>query len=221
MLGLPNQEMEDLILSLNEVIKLSPEHISLYSLILEEGTVLEKEVKNGKLLLPSDEKEREMYHKTKEIVENNGYIHYEISNFARNGFYSKHNMNCWKQHEYLGLGLASHSYFNNIRFKNTENLSKYIEKNSKQVYNKNVEMEILENQTKEEKMKEYMMIGFRKLQGISIIEFKNKFGIDLNSYFSKEISKLKKDGLIEISKDYIYLSEKGLDFANLVFEEFI
>ena len=219
MLGLPTQGIEDVVSSLREIMKLNPEHISLYSLILEKETKLEKEVNLGILKLPDEETEREMYHKTKEILEKNNYIHYEISNFAKKGFYSKHNINCWKQHEYLGFGIASHSYFNNIRFNNLENLEKYIEKNSKQVYNKYVK--ICEIQSKNDMMKEFMLLGFRKLDGISFKEFKSKFDTDLNLYFSKEIEKLKKQELIEIEKGYIKLSNKGLDFANLVFEEFI
>ena len=219
MLGLPNQTLNDLIFSLDEVVRLNPEHISLYSLILEEKTELEKEVKLGILKLPNEKIEREMYHKTKKILEKNNYIHYEISNFAKKDFYSKHNTNCWKQQEYLGFGMASHSYFNNIRLKNCENLLEYIAKNSKQVYNKYVE--VCEKQNKDDKMKEYMMLGFRKLNGISFKEFRSKFNVNLGSYFSEEILKLKDKGLIEINGNYIKLSKKGLDFANLVFEEFV
>ena len=219
MLGLPNQTIDDMISSLNEIIKLNPEHISLYSLILEEETELKKEIDLDSLKLPDEEIERKMYHKTKEILEGKNYIHYEISNFAKPGFYSRHNINCWEQHEYLGFGLASHSYLNNIRFKNLENLPKYIAKNSKQVYNKYGK--ICEMQSQKDKIKEYMMLGFRKIEGINLKEFKQKFDIDLKNYFSKEIEKLKNQELIEENQEYIKLSKKGLDFANLVFEEFV
>lgn len=220
MLALPNQSLEELEESARKIISLNPEHISLYSLILENGTPLEKEVNQGILKLPSDDLEREMYHKTKKILEENGYIHYEISNFAKNNFYSKHNVNCWKQHEYLGLGLASHSYFNNVRFSVSKNLQKYIEKNSEQVYNINV-VKIHEKQALEDKIKEYMILGFRKLDGINKKEFFENFNLDVNEKFKSEISKLKSENLIEENENFIMLSSKGLDLANLVFEEFI
>lgn len=119
MLALPTQKMEDLKDSLNKVISLKPNHISLYSLILEEGTILEKEVIEGLYVLPDDDVERKMYNLTKKILEKSGYVHYEISNFAKKGFESQHNLNCWNQEEYLGFGLAAHSYFDKKRFSNT------------------------------------------------------------------------------------------------------
>lgn len=220
MLGLPNQTIFDLEESVYKIIDLKPNHISLYSLILEEETQLEKEVLSGKLILPAEETERKMYHKTKEILEKNGYIHYEISNFAKKGYFSKHNANCWKQHEYLGFGLASHSYFNKKRFSNETKFQKYIEKNGEQVYNKSVVVH--ENQSKQDEMKEYIMLGFRKIDdGINKNDFYQKFGESLNQVFNKEILKLKSEGLIEEDAKYIRLTLKGLDLANLVFEEFI
>ena len=112
MLALPTQTMDELVESLIKVINLKPEHISLYSLILEENTVLEKEISSGNLKLLSEEMERKMYWKTKRLLEKNKYIQYEISNFSREGYKSKHNENCWNQNEYLGFGIAAHSYIN-------------------------------------------------------------------------------------------------------------
>ena len=116
MLGLPNQTLEDLKESLIEVINLKPNHISLYSLILEENTILEKMVSKNMTKLPEEDLEREMYWTTKNILEENGYIHYEISNFSKKGYESKHNLNCWGQKEYLGFGVAAHSYIKNKRY---------------------------------------------------------------------------------------------------------
>lgn len=219
MLALPNQTIDDLKESLEKVISLNPNHISLYSLILEDGTKLKEEVQKGILTLPDEDIERKMYHETKRILEKNGYNHYEISNFSKCGFESKHNMNCWDQREYLGFGLASHSYYNNIRFNNETNFCKYIAFLEEKRYNKIVELD--EIQTKEDIMKEYMMLGFRKIEGISISKFKSKFGIHPLFYFRFELSKLEEEELIEIDLDQIRLSKKGLDFANLVFEEFV
>jgi len=219
MLALPNQSLEDLVASLKKVIDLKPNHISLYSLILEENTELEKEIKSGKLELPKEEIERIMYHKTKKILEKNGYEHYEISNFAKKGFESKHNLNCWNQKEYLGFGLASSSYYNKKRFTNITNLEKYIKNIKEEKYSENIE--INEIQKREDTLKEYMMLGFRKIKGISISEFENKFQINPLFYFRFEISKLVDEGLIKVDLDNIKLTTKGLDFANIVFEEFI
>lgn len=214
MLALPNQSLEDLEDSLKKVIFQCPNHISLYSLILEENAPLKKEIDEGKYELPTDEEERQMYNFAKNVLEKNGYIHYEISNFAKKGFESKHNINCWEQNEYLGFGLSAHSYFDGKRFSNTIDFNKYIE-NSKEF------MQINEIQTPEIQKKEYMMLGFRKIEGISISEFERKFGINPLFYFRFEISKLVDMELIEVDLDNIKLTKKGIDFANIVFEEFV
>lgn len=219
MLGLPNQTLEDLKESLIEVINLKPNHISLYSLILEENTILEKMVSQNMTKLPDEDLEREMYWTTKNILEENGYIHYEISNFSKKGYESKHNLNCWGQKEYLGFGVAAHSYIKNKRYCNTNNIEDYIKniQNGK-ILNNRI---ICEIQNKLEEQKEYMLLGLRKIQGIDIQEFKNKF-IDNPIYiFHKELEKLIKEELVEIDLNQIKLTSKGLDFANLVWEEFV
>lgn len=126
MLGLPNQSLDTLINSLDKVILLDPEHISLYSLILEEGTKLYDMVENSKLKVISEDLERKMYWETKKALEEAGYIHYEISNFAKTGYSSKHNLDCWNQKEYIGIGVASHSYLDKTRYSNTTILEDYI-----------------------------------------------------------------------------------------------
>ncbi len=214
MLGLPNQSLVELDEALKRVIFLSPNHISLYSLILEDGTILEKEVKSGLYVMPRDEEEREMYHFAKNKLEENGYIHYEISNFCKENYESKHNMNCWKQEEYLGFGVSAHSYFDKKRFSNTIDIKKYIE-------NQKENVEINEVQDNIVQQKEYMMLGFRKLEGISISEFERKFEINPLFYFRFEIAKLVDEGLIEVDLDNIKLTKKGLDLANQVFLEFV
>lgn len=219
MLGLPNQTLEDLKESLIEVINLKPNHISLYSLILEENTILEKMVSQNMTKLPEEDLEREMYWTTKNILEENGYIHYEISNFSKKGYESKHNLNCWNQKEYLGFGVAAHSYIKNKRYCNTNNIEEYIKnvQNGKILNNRT----ICEIQNKIEEQKEYMLLGLRKIQGVDIQEFKNKF-IDNPIYiFHKELEKLVKEELVEIDLNQIKLTSKGLDFANLVWEEFV
>ena len=220
MLALPEQNMEDLMQSVKKVINLNPEHISIYSLILEENTELWKKVKNKEENLVEDDLEREMYWKSKKAFETAGYIHYEISNYAKPGFESKHNKNCWSQKQYLGFGIAAHSYFNGKRFYNVEDLNKYITNIEKNEFKNNIIIEE-ENRTKEDIAKEYMMLGLRKIEGVSISEFQRKFELNPLFYFRFEISKLQEMDLIEVDLDNIRLTKKGLDLANIVFEEFI
>lgn len=220
MLALPEQNIDDLMQSVKKVINLNPEHISIYSLILEENTELWKKVKNKEESLIEDDLEREMYWKSKEAFENAGYIHYEISNYAKPGFESKHNKNCWSQKQYLGFGIAAHSYFNGKRFYNVEDLNKYINNIEKNEFENNIIIEE-ENRTKEDVAKEYMMLGLRKIDGVSISEFQRKFELNPLFYFRFEISKLQEMDLIEVDLDNIRLTKKGLDLANIVFEEFI
>ena len=219
MLGLPNQNILDLENSINKILDLNPEHISVYSLILEENTVLKNKVDQGILTLPEDEMERKMYYTVKNMLENNGYLHYEISNFAKKGFESKHNLDCWNQKEYMGFGVAAHSYTNNFRFSNIENIEEYINnfKNNKEEDN----LIFHEKQNRESKMKEYMMLGLRKIEGVNIQQFKNKFVENPIFIFRKEIEKLVNEELLEVDGNFIKLTKKGLDLANLVWEEFV
>ena len=219
MIGLPKQTIEDVEKSVNDLINLNLEHISLYSLILEEETILEKQVENGKLKLPKDEEERSMYWKAKNLLEKNGYTHYEISNFAKKGYESKHNLDCWKQEEYVGLGVAAHSYTNGVRYSNIENIEEYIDNYE----NDKVEDNFIfhEKQTHNMRIKEYMMLGLRKLKGVSIQEFKEKFAANPIYVFKNELEKLVNEDLLEIDGDYIRLTNKGLDLANLVWEKFV
>ena len=219
MIALPNQTIEDIKKSLGEIVSLSPNHISVYSLIVEEGTLIEKQIEEGKIKLPSDEEERRMYWYVKDFLELHGYKHYEISNFSKEGKESKHNLNCWNQEEYIGFGLAAHSYIDGIRFCNTSNLEGYIDniKNNSLCRNREVE----ERQKKEDKEKEFMMLGVRKIEGVDISKFKEKYGENPIFLFRKELDKLVSEGLIEVDLNNIRLTNKGLDLANIVFEEFI
>lgn len=219
MIGLPKQTIDDVISSINDILKMNPEHISVYSLILEEGTKFYEKWEKNELILPNDEEERSMYWTVKKMLEKAGYIHYEISNFSKPGFESKHNLDCWKQEEYIGVGVAAHSYTNNIRYSNINNIEQYI-----QNYKNGSELDNLvfhEKQNMQNKMKEYMILGLRKIEGIHIQEFKRKFGNNPIMLFKKELDKLVKEDLIEIDGDIIKLTFKGLDLANLVWEEFI
>lgn len=219
MIGLPKQTLKDVITSLNEIINKSPEHISVYSLIVEGNTQMYDLIENGKLKLPSEQMERKMYWKVKEVLEKNGYNHYEISNFSKPNFESKHNSNCWEQHDYIGFGIAAHSYYNGIRYSNITNLKQYIDnlKNGQSVYN----IIFHENQDDESKMKEYMLLGLRKINGVNINEFKNKFIQNPLYLFRNELNKLTQNELICVEGDFIKLTNKGIDLANVVWMEFV
>ena len=219
MLALPGQTIAKLEKGLKQVIDLQPEHISLYSLIIEDGTKIEKMLKNNEITLPDENIERKMYWETKKVLEEAGYIHYEISNFAKEGYKSEHNWNCWSQKEYMGFGVAAHSYTNDVRFSNIDSIEEYIENYEQGNVTGNFVFH--EKQTQSSKMKEYMMLGLRKIEGISIQEFKNKFVGNPLYIYRKELQKLVEEELIEIELDKIKLTKKGLDFANIVWEEFI
>lgn len=219
MLGLPNQDLKKLEESVKEVITLSPEHISIYSLILEENTKLYDMVMNEELKLPDEAIERKMYWSVKKMLENEGYIHYEISNFAKEGYKSRHNSDCWEQKEYIGIGVSSHSYLNNKRYSNSESVEEYIKNINNNDFDKNIT--IHEEQTKEDKQKEYMILGLRKINGVNITKFKNKFGENPIFLYRQELNKLVQEELIEIYDNNIKLTDKGLDLANVVWEEFI
>lgn len=219
MLGLPNQSLNDLQESITEVVNLEPEHISVYSLIIENGTPFCEKLEKQEIALPSDELERAMYWETKRKLEKAGYTHYEISNFAKSGFESKHNLSCWNQEEYIGIGASAHSYTNNVRYSNIDSIEDYIRnyENGNEIDN----FVFHEKQNKESKMKEFMMLGLRKIQGIHIQDFKNKFGENPIYLYKKELEKLVNEELLEIDGDIIKLTDKGIDLANLVWEEFV
>ena len=224
MIGLPNQTISDVKESLNEIIKLNPTHVSIYSLIVEENTKMEQLINNKELQLLDEELERQMYWYVKNTLELNGYNHYEISNFAKKGKESKHNLNCWEQKEYIGLGLAAYSYLNGVRYGNTSNIEEYI--NVQDFFNRS-ELEesgiriVDEVQTLEDKRKEYMLLGLRKIEGVSIQKFKEKFVENPIFLFRKELEKLVNEELIAIDGDFIRLTNKGLNLANIVWEEFV
>ena len=174
---------------------------------------------NGEIKLPDEDLERNMYWYVKNTLELNGYNHYEISNFAKLGKESRHNLNCWNQEEYIGFGVAAHSYLNDIRFSNTINVEEYIQHIENNRKEENIQIE--ESQSLEDKKNEFMMLGFRKIQGVDIARFKEKFIDNPIFLYREKLNKLVEEGLIEVDLNHIKLTNKGIDLANLVFEEFV
>lgn len=213
MVGLPNQNENGVIEDITKVISLNPEHVSCYSLILYENVPLYSLVKQEKYILPNEEEERNMIYSVQKMLKEAGYEHYEISNYAKPSMDSKHNLMCWNQYEYIGFGAGAHSFVDNVRFCNEENLQKYITNNEKIV---------LEKMNKQDLMKEYMILGLRLLKKIDVDRFKKIYSENMFNIFEKEIQMLENEGYIWINKTgSIYLTQRGVDFNNYVCEQFI
>lgn len=219
MIGLPSQNIYDVEKTLINLINLEIPHISVYSLIIEPNTKLEKMVDKKEVELPDEEMERYMYWYAKRKLEENGYLHYEISNFAKVDRRCKHNIDCWNQNEYLGFGVSSASYENKVRYVNTSSIENYINNIKNKQSFKNVRIE--EKQTKKMMMNEYMMLGLRKINGVNLNAFQIKFGENALDVFNKKITKLLEEDLVQLNSGNIRLTNKGLDLANLVWEEFV
>ncbi len=223
--SLPGQSVEDYKDSLQKVILLNPEHISAYSLILEEGTPFYESYVNHPELLPDEETDREMYHLTKELLKAAGYERYEISNYAKPGFESKHNSGYWKRVPYLGTGLGASSFRGGKRRKNETNLKEYLQNWKKTSQNTVFEgrFDEIYALSLQDEMAEYMFLGLRMSRGISIKGFEECFGKGLFDVYGKVIEKLKKEGLLEVKEeeDRIYLTDFGMDVSNYVFEWFL
>ena len=215
--GLPNQTLEDWKETLEKVAGLEPEHISCYSLSIEEDTVFGDRLKAGELKPADDELDRSMYHMAKDMLTSYGYGHYEISNFAKAGFECLHNLTYWKAEEYAGLGAGAHSYLDSVRFNNVYSVENYIDC----ITRGTLPVEDEHPLDAEEKMSEFMMLGFRLIGGISLTEFMQRFGSDVYALFGNKIKMLENKGLIEVIGDCIKLTDSGLDLANQVFMEFI
>lgn len=215
--GIPGQTLAQLKETLSRVIDTGTEHVSCYSLKLEAGTPLAIQAEKGVLEPVSDETDREMYHLAVEILREAGYRHYEISNFSLPGYECRHNMVYWNCGEYIGLGAGAHSYLNGYRVANTNSITDYIDKINSGT-DAAIEKQYID---REESMKEYMILGLRLVNGISRMEFKDRFGVDLFSVFDTGIRNTLAESLIEIDDDRIRLTKKGLDLANRVFLEFI
>ena len=215
MSGLPNQTLEQYEESLLEVLKLDVEHISSYSLIVEEGTPFYKLYEEDKLSLPDEETERNMYYLTKEKLLAAGLLRYEISNYAKEGYECKHNERYWVREDYLGIGLGASSMVDNVRFKNTEWLDEYLTDNK---YMEKTDEQIL---SITECMEEFMFLGLRMTKGVSKERFKETFGSSMEEIYGSVVIKLKEQGLLEEEGDFIRLTEYGLDVSNRVWVEFL
>lgn len=232
MSALPGQSAESYSDTLKKVLLLSPEHISAYSLIIEEGTPfyeryhkeddLRKAGKDprevhecGNLFppLPSEEEEREMYEETERLLGEYGYRRYEISNYAKPGYECLHNTVYWTGKEYAGFGIGAASYMGGVRFKNTEKLQDYLNGDFKKA-----EKTMLK---KADRMEEFMFLGLRMINGVSRKEFLIRFGVSMEEVYEAALRKMVEQGLLKIEGDRVFLTYKGLDVANYVMAEFL
>ena len=222
MSALPGQTMESYKDTLSKVLALEPEHISAYSLILEEGTVFYDWYEKGKLdrgawKLPSEEEEYAMGELTIQRLAEAGMHRYEISNYAKSGKECRHNLGYWDRVEYLGIGAGSSSLIKGERFDHIRDRKAYIEKirNGEPIL---IDREIL---SVESQMEEFMYLGLRKIEGVSRTDFQNYFGKNVDDVYGEILDKLEEEQLLEFSGDRIRLTHRGMDVSNCVLAEFL
>lgn len=213
MTALPDQTVQSLSNTLETAVSLPVTHISAYSLIIEENTPLEREYSRRELVLPSEDEDRKMYKMTVETLRKSGFNQYEISNFAKSGFECRHNKKYWKTEEYIGLGLAAHSYLDGKRFYNTSDLTEYM---SGRKHSSDVTV-----LTERDKIGEFMIMGLRLNSGVSEAEFLRRFGKAVDEMYAKELEKFVNGGFLVRKDGKIALSDKGRDVSNSVLCEFV
>jgi oxygen-independent coproporphyrinogen-3 oxidase len=253
MSALPGQTQKSWENTLNKIASLNPEHISAYSLIIEEGTpffLRYGEGSAGATRLPEEDLDRELYHRTREILSSYGYQRYEISNYAKEGFESRHNSSYWTLKEYLGIGLGASSLLlssnnstsatdeNYLRFHIEEDLECYIKQclqyQQRQQRSNAQNMEVsnqeedpigilrdIEHLSKRSRMEEFMFLGLRMDQGVSQDEFYHKFHITMDDLYHKEIMQMSEQHLLRLEGNRLKLTEYGIDVSNVVLAKFL
>lgn len=222
MFGLPGQTVADIGQTLDLIFDLPIQHLSFYSLSLEEGTPLYRLCRTHPDMMPDDDEDRRQYHYIRQRLPENGFEHYEISNAAQNGHQCRHNLVYWQALPYYGFGLAAHSYLQRKRRANTENMEQYIA-----AFNSGLEepaypvAPILESTDRQSMMQEMMILGMRLINGVKFEDFQNRFNCDLRCEYAAELVRLEQRKLIYIGSRSVRLTGKGLDMANQVFSEFI
>lgn len=217
MYGLPEQTIKDLRESIVKAADLEVQHISIYGLKVEDGTVFAKLQEKNKLALPSEEVDEEMYELVMHDLPQAGYQRYEISNFARGGFESRHNLKYWENKPYLGFGVAAHSYIEPKRFANVAKVKEYIER----INEKKSPKEFCEELDSDVLIEEFCFLALRTKAGIDIEKFNTKFNRNFFSIYGHIIDRLKLKKLVEQDENHIYLTDLGMKYGNQVFCEFL
>jgi oxygen-independent coproporphyrinogen-3 oxidase len=216
MFGIPGQTQDSWEKDVESAIRLSPEHISYYSLGIEEDTPLARALERGELEPPDQIEDRLMYRYACSEFESAGYVQYEISNCAKPGFASVHNLKYWSMADYLGFGVAAHSYFEDYRFSNTSNLPSYLGS-----VGTGGMLDYTQKNSRNDDMQEYIWLGLRRIAGIDTGDFKAKFGADFWDLYGEETKILIGKGLLEQENEQLRLTKLGLDLANVVFREYV
>ena len=214
--ALPKQTMEDVKTNVAKAIALDIPHMSLYSLILENHTVFMNRMRRGKLPLPKEDLEAEMFEYIIAELEKAGFEHYEISNFSKPGFESRHNLMYWDNAEYYGIGAGASGYVDGVRYKNHGPIRHYLQ--AVEAGNARVQEEVL---TLKEQMEEEMFLGLRKKSGVSKKRFEEKFGISFEDQYGAVVSELTEQGLLVPDRDIVRMTKKGLFLGDTVAEKFI
>ena len=206
MFGLPSQTVSDLRETLEAAMALSPTHLACYGLMVEEGTPICRDIAAGKLALPDEEVEREMYELARQTLAEHGFHQYEISNFAREGYACRHNVGCWTRVPYLGFGCAAHSFFEECRTMNPSKLDAYLageEPKTEQI-------------SREEARFESMMLGLRMTRGVKDEDFTRMHGMSIREAFGEKLDKPISGGLLEWHEGALRLTRLGMDLQNSV-----
>ena len=215
--GLPGQTVQVYENTIKEVLALAPEHISAYSLIVEEGTPFFEKYQAGKLLLPNEDTEREMYSLTGKLLCLSGYAQYEISNYAKPGFECRHNLCYWERQEYIGFGLGSASLIQKERFTRQRGLSEYLSAVETK-RDTRIDRHRLE---KKEEIEEFMFLGLRITRGVSKARFQQEFHLKMEEVYGDILKKYQKLGLLFIDQDTVALTPRGIDVSNIVLCDFL
>lgn len=215
MSALPGQSLKSYLHSLTTAVKKRPEHISAYSLIIEENTPFWELYgdDSGVNNLPDEDTEREMYYATERLLAEAGYHRYEISNYALDGYECEHNKVYWTGGDYISFGIGASSYVDGARYNNISNIEEYIEMPGKHTD--------INKLSKEDMQEEYMFVGLRLMQGVSISGFMDKFGISMKEVYGHVIDRFIMEGLLEETGDRIRLTSRGIDVSNVVLSEFL
>ena len=213
MSALPGQSCETWEDTLQKVLALKPEHISAYSLIIEEGTVLYDRLEQYPKI-PTEEDDRLMYQRTKELLRVHGYERYEISNYALKGFESRHNTIYWTRKAYVGFGLGASSMVADRRWNNTTDMPTYLASDTQRKEN-------MQSLSRQECMEEYMFLGLRMMQGVSAYGFYQKFGKTMQEVYGVVIDKWIKEGYLQQKGDNLSLTDKGIDVSNVILADFL
>ena len=217
MYGLPGQTLDDVIWSVGSAMDLAVNHISVYGLTIEDGTPFSAMAESGELVLPTEEESEEMYDYLTGKLPPYGFARYEISNFAREGFESRHNIGYWSDTPYIGVGAAAASYWDGRRYTNVRDAAKYIET----IGRGELPATLSEQPTRKNALEEYCFLALRMARGIEKEAFAGKFGEPIEKIYGDAIKNLKDNGLLTEENGFLRLTDKGMKLGNVAFRAFI